>query len=397
MNLISEPIINSMLDEDLYKFSQQQAFMELFPVAKGEYKFHNRGEHRFNQDFVDSLNFQINECMPELKATDEEIEWLGKTCNFFKPWYLESLRNFRYNPKGVNVRLDSDNNLVLDIKGKVVNEMMWEVKLMATISELYFTLIDTTWNMYYQEEVAALKADELSSNFCEFIDFGTRRRRNFETHDIVVNTMKDFSGFIGTSNVHLSRMYHLTPKGTMAHEFYQSMQALEGIRNSNYYALKNWTKVYNGDLGIALPDTLGTEQFLKNFNLKYAKLFDGVRWDSGDAYWFTDLIVAHYKSLGIDPMSKTIVYSNALDCKKAIEINRYCEGKIKCSFGIGTHFSNHFNIAHTDEISSPLNMVIKLWSVNDIPVVKLSDDIGKVIGDKDAIRVTKWIVNGEKL
>ncbi len=397
MNLYDDPIITSMFDDDVYKLTQQQAFMELFPTAIGEYRFHNRGSHRFNQDFIDSLNFQIHECMPALKATDAEIEWLGKKCHFFKPWYLEVLRDFRYNPKGVNVRLDSDNNLVLDIKGKVVNEMMWEVKLMATISELYFTLIDTTWNMYCQEEMAALKADELSSNYCKFVDFGTRRRRNFETQDIVVNTMNAFSGFMGTSNVHLSRMYNLTPKGTIAHEFYQSMQALEGIRNSNYYALKNWEKVYAGDLGICLPDTLGTEQFLKNFSLKYAKLFDGVRWDSGDAYWFTDLIVAHYKSLGIDPMSKTIIYSNALDCKKSIEIKKYCEGKIKCSFGIGTHFSNHFKIAHTDEISPPLNMVIKLWAVNDIPVVKLSDDIGKVMGESDAIRVTKWMVNGEKL
>jgi len=397
MNLVHEPIITSMFDDDLYKPTQQQAFMELFPTAIGEYRFHNRGSHRFNQDFIDSLNYQINECMPALKATDAEIEWLGKTCHFFKHWYLESLRNFRYNPKGVNARLDSDNNLVLDIKGKVINEMMWEVKLMATISELYFTLIDTTWNMYGQEDMAALKADTLSANYCKFVDFGTRRRRNFETQDIVVNTMNAFSGFMGTSNVHLSMKYHLTPKGTQAHEFYQSMQALEGIRNSNYYALNNWTRVYNGDLGICLPDTLGTEQFLKNFNLKYAKLFDGVRWDSGDAYWFTDLIIAHYKRLGIDPMSKTIIYSNALDCKKAIEIKKYCEGKIKCSFGIGTHFSNHFKIAHTDEISPPLNMVIKLWAVNDIPVVKLSDDKGKVMGDSDAIRVTKWIVSGEKL
>lgn len=391
MNLIDTPIITSMLDDDMYKFSQNMAFMDLFPVAMGDYRFKNRGVQRFNGDFLDTLNFQITECMPALKATDEEIEWFGNKNPFIKPWYLDSLSKFRYDPWGVTVRLDDDNNLNWRAEGLVREKMMWEVKMMATISEIYFKIIDTDWSMKGQKGLATDKAVTLSSNGCQFIDFGTRRRRSYETQDIVVREMKEYKGFVGTSNVHLAMKHGLTPKGTQAHEWYMSMQALEGIRNSNYYALNNWVRVYNGDLGIALPDTLGTEQFLKNFSVRYAKLFDGVRWDSGDEYWFTDLMINHYKSLGIDPMSKTIVYSNALDCDRAIRINEYCKGKIKSSFGIGTFFTNDFFN------SKALNMVIKLWAINGIPVVKTSDDKGKVMGDPDAVRVVKWMINDEPL
>ena len=408
MNLIHEPIIKSMLDDDLYKWTMQMAFMELFPNAVGEYRFNNRGSHRFNQDFLDTLNFQIQNVFPELRATDAEVEWFGKVCPFLKPWYLDTLRNFRYDPKGVECSLDEDSNLVWNAKGLVCEKMMWEVKMMATISEIYFKTIDTDWSMAGQADLARQKANELALNGCTFIDFGTRRRRNYTTQDIVVANMKDFvpanvkggkCGFVGTSNVYLSHKHGLVPKGTQAHEWFMAMQALEGIRNSNYYALNNWVRVYNGDLGIALTDTLGTEQFLKNFGVRYSKLFDGVRWDSGDPYWYTDRIIAHYKSMKIDSSDKTIVYSNALDNKRAIEIQQYCEPlPIKTAYGIGTFFTNDFRkLSALNITSKALNMVIKLWAINGIPVVKTSDDVGKIMGDPDAIRVTRWMVNGTPL
>lgn len=394
MNLIKEPIINSMLDDDMYKFSQHQAFMELFPDAIGEYRFTNRGNHRFNTDFLDTLRFQINECLPNLRATDAEIDWLGAVCPFFKPWYLEALKNFRYDPNGVEVWLDAENNLVWRAKGLVRNKMLLEVKMMAIISELYFKTIDQDWDSEGQLELASGKARRLTENGVSFIDFGTRRRRTYNTQADVVEQMKWFSGFKGTSNVHLAHVNGLVPKGTMAHEWPMAMQALEGIRNSNYYALNNWVRVYNGNLGIALPDTLGSKQFLKNFGTRYAKLFDGVRWDSGDPYWFTDLFVDYYKSLNIDPTTKSIIYSNALNVDRAIEINNYAKTKVKPSFGIGTHFTGDFKTLDGEE-SKALNMVIKLWSINDIPVVKFSDDEGKKTGDKNACRVTNWMINGE--
>ena len=392
MNLIHEPIIPSMIDDDAYKFSQQMAFMQLFPNAFGQYRFHNRGPQRFNGDFLDTLKFQLFECLPALQITDAELTFMEKKMPYLKPWYLDALQAFRYNPQALKILdLDTEGNLDWGAEGLCRNEMMWEVKTMAIISEVYFKTVDTEWTMDGQEELARKKADQLFENNCPFIDFGTRRRRNYETQNIVVETMKDVPSFVGTSNVHLAMKHDVNPKGTQAHEWFQAMQALGGIRHSNKYALDNWVEVYQGDLGYALPDTLGSAMFLQDFTTLYAKLFDGVRWDSGDPYWFTDLFVDFYKNLNIDPMSKTIIYSNALNCEKAVEIGKYCEGKIKAAFGIGTFFTNDF------VGSKPLNMVIKLWSVNGVFVVKLSDDFGKVMGDKDAVRVTKWMVDGTPL
>ena len=388
---IFEPIIKSMLDTDLYKFTMQMAVLELYSEAIAEYRFINRGKQRFTKEFLKELKYQI-ECMGNLAATEREIEWFKKASPYLKPWYFEYLRSFRFNPNQVSVSLNEDNNLVLDIKGKWCEAILWEVPLMAIISELYFKMIDKNWTMEGQIRKICDKARELSVNNCLFTDFGTRRRRNFETQDIVAREMKNFTGFFGTSNVYLSMKNETIPKGTQAHEWFQAMQALEGIRKSNYHGMKNWVKVYNGDLGAVLPDTIGTDQFLKDFDLFFAKLFDGPRWDSGDEYGFTDKFIKHYKKLGIDPMTKTIIYSNALNCKRAIAIKKYCDGKIKASpFGIGTFFTNDF------DNSPALNMVIKLCKINGIHVVKTSDDEGKEMGDKDALRVTKWECFGTKL
>ena len=383
-------VIQSMLDDDQYKFSMQAAILELFPNAIAHYRFINRGKQRFNEEFLKELRDQIN-CFSTVIVTDDELNWYRKACPFLKPWYFDYLKNYRYDPKQVTASLNAENNLVIDIKGPWCETVLWEVKLMATISELYFKIIDTNWNRVGEADRAKEKMNQLQDWNCITSDFGTRRRKDFLAQDIVVSTMKPFTRFVGTSNVYLSYRNNMIPKGTQAHEWYQAMQALFGIRHSNLFGMENWVKVYNGSLGIALTDTLGTDQFLKDFDLRYAKLFDGVRCDSGDELEYITKIVSHYKKLKIDPLTKTIIFSNALDCRKAVDIVRWCRGVVGCSFGIGTFFTNDF------QNSPALNMVIKLWSVNGIPVVKLSDDKGKVMGDPDAIRVTNWSCFGTPL
>ena len=384
---MSVPIINSMIDDDTYKCTMQQGFLQLYPDAQGVYRFSNRGKHRFNQPFLDALKDQLFNHLPNLKITDDEISWMRHKCPYFKSWYLDYLKSFRYDPRGVSVSLSHDNNLELEIDGPAPSRMMWEVKAMAIISQLYFTLIDTDWTMAGQVDRASKKAQLLSSHGCAFLDMGTRRRRSYDSQDIVVKMMKEYSGFVGTSNMHFAMKHDVPNKGTTAHEWYQAMQALEGIRHSNRFALEKWAEVYGGELGIALPDTIGSKQFLKDFGPRLARLNDGVRWDSGDVYWFINLFVNHYMSLSIDPRSKVICFSNALNCEKSIDINAYCKNKIKALFGIGTFFTNDF------EDSPPLNMVIKLLMMNGISVVKTSDDEGKGIGDPDARRVVEWICN----
>jgi len=380
-----------MLDDDQYKFSMQAAILELFPDAIAHYRFINRGKQRFNEEFLKALQYQVSTFFPLFAISESEIEWYRKTCPYLKPWYFDYLRNYRYNPKQVKISLNEEKNLVIDIEGPWCETVLWEVKLMATVSELYFKIIDTNWNRVGEADRAKEKMNQLQDWNCITTDFGTRRRKDFLAQAMVVENMKPFNRFVGTSNVYLSYQNNMTPKGTQAHEWYQAMQALFGIRHSNLFGMENWVKVYGGNLGIALTDTLGTDLFLKDFDLRYAKLFDGVRCDSGNEMEFTDKIVAHYKKMKINPLTKTIIFSNALDCRKAVDISRYCRDVINCSFGIGTFFTNDF------PNSPALNMVIKLWSINGIPVVKTSDDKGKVMGDPEAIRVTNWECFGKSL
>jgi nicotinate phosphoribosyltransferase len=384
-------MINSILDNDSYKFSMQQYVLELYPEVTAEYRFKNRGEHKFNSKFLKYLKQEIINNFSHLSLSDEEYLWLKNNIPYLKPQYIEYLKNYRFNTDQVNIDLDKNNNLQLSIKGLWRDTILWEVPLMALISELYFKIIDVNWNHNNQKEKAFEKIKKLSENKCLFADFGTRRRRSLKTQHMVLQIFINYklkypSTFIGTSNVYFAKKYNLKPIGTMAHEIIQASQALETIRHCNYYTMDNWIKVFNTDLGIALTDTITTNQFLKNFNTKFAKLFDGVRQDSGDPFIYTDKIINHYEKIGINPLTKFIIFSDSLNTEKCIQIKKYCKGKINCSFGIGTDLTNSY------KNSSALNMVIKLHSINNIPVVKISDDKGKEMGDPKAIEITKWII-----
>jgi len=379
-------IIYSILDNDLYKFTMQQAVLELFPDAVVEYRFKNRGTHRFPPEFLSLLRAEIDK-MADLRLTEREFDHL-KTIPFFKPAYLAYLNNYQYDPSEVRLNRDENGDLEIRIVGKWHSTILWEVPLMAIISELFFQKVDTEWdhNLDNAKKKAYDKGLRLADAGLSFADFGTRRRRSLEVQMKVVEGLRDGAKekFVGTSNLLLSMLYGLRCIGTMAHEWSMGMSVLESLRQANFYALQNWVRVYNADLGIALTDTYGLKAFLTNFNRRLTKLYDGVRHDSGDPFEFTERIMSHYRKYGVDPATKTIVFSDGLNTDSAIEIFKRFENKIKMAFGIGTHFTNDF------EGSPALNMVIKLWSVFYVPVVKLSETPGKVMGDPDAVRVAKW-------
>ena len=387
-------IINSMLDDDQYKLSMQQGALELFPEAEAIYKFKNRGTQIFPNNFEDKILDEI-ENMSTIKLSKDEYSWTKHKNPFFKPWYLEYLKNYRYDPRQVKLSRDNNNRLNIDISGKWHSSIKWEVTLMSVISEIFFKEVDAKWDYDGQYEKAYAKIKRLDLNNCKFAEFGTRRRRSYETQKLVIEAFceaqKDLStkNFIGTSNLHFAMLNNITPIGSVAHEWVQAMQSLESLNHCNYYAMQNWVKVYNTELGIFLPDTITTDMFLQNFNRRFAMLFGGIRHDSSCPFAFTDKIINAYKSKNIDPMSKFIIFSDGLDISKVIEIKKYCEGKINCSFGIGTNFTNSF------DGSPALNMVIKLWSINNFPVVKLSDVEGKENGDPKAIENMKWIVKNQ--
>lgn len=390
-----EPIIKSMLDNDGYKPVMMNYALELFPKAMAIYKFKNRGTQRFNKEFIIELQKQINS-LANLKLTDEEYIYLKENFTYLTPGYIEYFKNYRYNPENVKIGLTEDNNLELEIRGSWAERINFEVVLMAIISELYFKIIEADWNYDRQEERAYKKIKRLSENGCQFVDMGTRRRRSFKTQEIVIKAFIDYSKknsnstFLGTSNIYFAKKYNLKCYASQAHETTQAAQALDSYNHCNYYAMKNWLKVFPTlENATALSDTITVDMFLKDFDKKLSTLYKSVRQDSGDAFVFTDKMIKHYEKININPKEKNLIFSDGLNVNKAIEIKKYCKDKINCSFGIGTHFSGDFSN------SPPLNMVIKLWNINGFPVVKLSDVEGKENGDDKAVSFMKWLVKNQ--
>ena len=389
-------MIESMLDNDLYKMSMMNYALELFPEAISVYKFKNRGSQRFTQKFMTEFQRNIND-LAHLKLTEDEYDYMRATYTYLTPGYFEYLKNFRYNPAKIFIRLTEDNDLELLITGKWIDRILLEVPLMAIISELYFTLIDTDWNYNGQEEKAYEKVKKMSEAGCLFVEMGTRRRRSFYNQDLFIKECVKYSNenvnstFLGTSNVYFAKKYGIKCYGSQAHEITQAAQALNSYNHCNYYAMENWLKVFkNLEIGTALTDTITVNAFLRDFNKKLSTLYKSVRHDSGCEFLFTDRMIKHYESMDIDPQEKAIVFSNGLNVDKAIEVKKYCDDKIKNSYGLGTFFTNDF------KNSPSLSMVIKLWSINGCPVVKLGDDgIGKENGDPKAVEFVRWIVNNQ--
>lgn len=376
-------IIRSLLDTDAYKLSMMKAVLRYCPGVPVRYIFNNRRpEGKFNDLFIYEFFRQLEE-MANLEVTSDELGWLNKQCPWLGAEFLQYFKNYRFNPEEIEAKIE-DGEFRLEIKGPWERTILWEVPLMAIISELFFLHCDKNWKFIIPEQIDKnfKKGDVLKD--CHFADFGTRRRRNYEAQNLVVQCLVNRPNFFGTSNVHLAHKYKTRPVGTMAHEWIMGISALEGLRHANRYALKIWSKVFEGDLGIALTDTFGSHAFFEDFDGYLARLFDGVRHDSGDPLVFLLKTVDHYKELDIDPMTKMVVFSDGLDAQSAKNINQKCKNIIRCSFGIGTSLTNDF------DGSKPLNMVIKMADCNGIPVVKLSDTPAKAIGDTDALRVAKW-------
>jgi nicotinate phosphoribosyltransferase len=266
---------------------------------------------------------------------------------------------------------------------------------MSLISELYFLMAgELPWDEKKRAQNNAEKMKTFKINNIHYADFGTRRRFSYEVQREEVEFFANkfnADNFVGTSNVHLAHKYNTKAIGTHAHEWFMFHAAKYGYKMANHLAMENWTDVFRGDLGIALSDTFTTEVFFKTFDKKFAKLYDGVRQDSGDPMEFTDKVIEHYKSLGIDPKTKVIIFSDSLNPERAVEIKEYCRGKIMCSFGIGTNFSNDVGV-------KPLNMVIKILEAKPEGeewhhCIKLSDSEGKHTGDKKEIEIAKYVLN----
>lgn len=383
-------IINHFTDDDLYKFTMCCAVIDNYPRAQVKYTFVDRNNTVYPAGFAEALEEQVA-MLENIVITDEEIAFMKRKCYYLPFWFYDYLKGFRYDRRRVKVSQDAEGHLAVAFEGSWCDTILLEVKVLAIISELYYMMTgsDRRMDMESFRARSAEKARTLIEAGCQFSDFGTRRRASFEAQDECVRTMAccntELNGpgrFVGTSNVYLAMKYDLLPVGTMAHELICAIAGMFGPQMANHLAMKVWSSTYRGALGTFLYDTYGWDIFSLNFSEDYANMFKGLRVDSGDNREQLHKIVEKYRSLGIDPRSKQIVFSNALTVDSAIEIQRLAADVCQPSFGIGTHFTNDFpGIA-------PMNIVIKLvaakitesWTFyND--TCKLSEDHGKYTGD----------------
>ena len=387
-------MLTSLLDNDFYKITMQNAVIKRFPYAHARYAFINRGEHAFPEGFGEALRGEVDR-MATLRLSDEEKRYLQTTCPYLDPTYLDFLAGFRYDPSEVtNEQQGSELSVVME--GPWYRTILWEVPLMALISELWYQLRGVSVSEDDEaliEQRTREKIELYRQHGLKIAEFGTRRRFSFAVHDRVVKALRHYGGeaFSGTSNVLLAMRHGVKPIGTHAHEWFMFHGARFGFKMANSLALEHWVDVYRGDLGIALTDTFTTRAFFESFDKKFAKLFDGVRHDSGDPIEFADATIAHYQRLGINPLSKTIIFSDALTPEKVERIRAFCQGRIGMAFGIGTNFTNDIGVA-------PMNMVIKMVEARPegqgwLPVVKLSDVPTKNTGDPEMIALAKKVLS----
>ena len=397
-------IITHFTDNDLYTFTCQYYILKQYPRAEVEYTFYDRNRECYPQGFAELLREQM-ERMREVVISDEEIAFMQSRCLFLPLWYFTFLKGYRFNPDELEISQDAEGHLDILVRGKWFSTIMWEMPLLSTISELAHILRGD--NEKYDEEHERLKAARKTEQFLEagliLGDMGTRRRFSFEHQEMVIRTMKEVAAskkwpgkFTGTSNVWLAMKYDLIPLGTMSHQLISFEENVSGLFECNYNVMKKFSDVYDGDNGIYLYDCFGDTVFFHNLSKRMAMMYKGLRIDSGDEFAQTEKIIAKYKSLGIDPATKQIVYSNALTIDKAIEIHRYCKGRVMDSYGVGTFL--------TCDITGcePMNIVVKLTRgrITELRAwhdcVKLSCDEGKTLGNKDKCAYLLSQVEAEK-
>lgn len=404
----------SFLDTDLYKLSMQCAVLKFFPDVQVEYAFTNRTPHmRLSKDAFKWLQEQVAR-LANITLAPKELEFLRTQCKFLHEEYLEYLQKFRLRPDeqielSFHPTDDTYGDLYVSTKGLWLETILYEIPLLALTSEAYFKFVDTDWSHDGQEEKAYQKGVKLFEAGCLVSEFGSRRRRDLKTQDLVVGSLvraskeEERAGKLtGTSNVYLAMKHGIAPVGTVAHEWYMAIASITNdYEHANQLGLDYWLKCYGeGVLGIALTDTFGTPDFFKAFQQKvsssagdssktYAEVFTGIRQDSGDPKDYVEMAAKFYDSQGIK--GKSLVFSDSLNVELCIEYKAIAEKHgFKPSFGVGTFFTNDYTRqSNAAEKSKPLNIVIKVSKAGGRPSIKISDNAGKNTGDEQTVTEVK--------
>ena len=382
-------MIISLLDTDLYKFSTSYSYMKLYPEAEGTFTFCDRNNTVFDEKFIETLDLELSKlCM--LSLTLSEKQWCVKHIPYIPEVYWEWLKGFKFDYDKIHTWLDDKKHLHIEVTDYLYKVTLYEVPILAIVSEL-LTKQQGMVNVSEAIDKLDKKINIANEHNLKFSEFGTRRRASSNLHELIVQRLKEKCPIncVGTSNVYFAMKYNMTPIGTFPHEWIMFHGAIWGYQEANYLGMRDWVRTYDGNLGIFLMDTYTSKVGLKNMSLKFAKLFDGVRQDSGDEYKIGNEVIKRYKELGIDPTTKTIVFSNALDFNKYCDIHNYFNGRIRISAGIGTNITN-------DTDYKPANIVMKLSKcrINKNQewrkCIKISDDLGKHLGDDKEFEIAKY-------
>lgn len=376
-------IITSLLETDMYKFSMGQAIYHQFSDYKTTWSFKCRNKDvQFTSEMVEEIRAQI-QAYCKLRFTEDELQYLDNI-KWIKGSYVDFLRLWSPRYEDFTITTDGECGLSIEVAGTWLNTSMYEIPTLAIVNEVYFRMqYDYNELLDSFKERLDVKFENLKSGHWyagTFSEFGLRRRLSAEAQSLVVekfshlnDTKHSPSRFIGTSNVYLAKKFGLTPVGTMAHEWIMCTGQGNHKHNpaySNWYALDAWIKEYGVLNGIALTDTITTDCFLRDFQLTYATLFSGVRHDSGDPCEWGEKMINQYRKLGIDPKTKTLLFSDSLDFERADALWHHFHNDINVAFGIGTYLSNDTKV-------SPLNIVMKVTKCNGMDVAKISDTDGK--------------------
>jgi len=379
------PIVRSLMENDLYKFTMWQALLHSHPGARAEYRFVCRNKTAFPLvELEKSVSAELDH-LCTLSFTQDELDYL-RSLRFLKSDFVDFLSLFRFQRRFIELDTQ-EGSLRIKAAGPIAHVMAFEIFVLYIVNELYFRKLGGGDDILgsarrrLDEKVRLVQAygmaDKASPNPFVFTDFGLRRRHSGAWQEEVVRTFAREvpDHFHGTSNVYLARKFGLVPIGTMAHEYLQAYQAFDfRLRDFQKAALEGWVQEFRGDLGIALTDVVGMDAFLADFDLYFAKLFEGLRHDSGDPIAWGEKAIAHYEKLRIAPQSKLLVFSDGLNIPRSLEIHRHFKSRIPTSFGIGTDLTN-------DTPHPALNIVMKMVTCGGQPVAKLSDSPGKTLCD----------------
>lgn len=376
-SVFAERIVQNLLDTDFYKLTMMQAVLHNYPNAEVEWEFRCRNAEDLTP-YLAEIRYQI-ERLAELSMSADQLAFLERI-PFIKADFIRFLSLFRFNLRYVHTSIEGG-QLCIRLRGPWLHVILYEIPLLAIVSEVRnryryreVLLEQASERLYQKLDWLKSEASAAELEGFQIADFGTRRRFSYRVQEQMVHILKrDFPGrFVGTSNVHLAREFDLKPIGTMAHEWLMAHQQLgPRLIDSQSAALDCWVREYRGLLGIALTDCITMDAFLADFDLYFAKLFDGLRHDSGDPLLWAEKAIAHYERLSIDPMSKTLVFSDGLTLEKSLQLYRALCGRINVSFGIGT------NLTCDIPGVEPMNIVIKMTACNGQPVAKISDAPGK--------------------